>query len=97
MPSQKHFLELQKGVENWNKWWKERRLQDPDDRPELQGADLREMNLSQADLFEADLTGANLCGTNLHEADLNGAILRETLLDSKTVIEGKWRLVQRQD
>ena len=43
----------------------------------LRVVDLSDANLRGADLSEADLSGANLSGVNLRGADLNGADLRE--------------------
>ena len=48
--------------------------------PSINGALLREANLSDADLREANLCGANFSGANLREANLRDADLREARL-----------------
>jgi uncharacterized protein YjbI with pentapeptide repeats len=68
---------LKHGVRVWNLW----RREHPEIRPDLGGAYLPGVNLSDADLRGADLRGANLVdtilfGANLHAAYLVGADLR---------------------
>ena len=46
-------------------------------RAELEGVDLREVNLSKANLSGADLSKANLSGADLGKANLSGADLGE--------------------
>ncbi len=64
----------------------------------LRQADLWMANLQKADLRLADLTEANLqeaelYGTNFHEANLNWVKLHRSLLDKRTTLADKWRLV----
>lgn len=82
MADAKHLKILAKGVAVWNKW----RNKNPDVRPDLIGANLREADLyladlSKADLSEADLSGTNLSGAKLIGANLIGANLSEADLD----------------
>jgi uncharacterized protein YjbI with pentapeptide repeats len=67
---------LLRSVEEWNK----AREANPDLKPDLRGADLREADLRGADLDEADLREADLCEADCRdsdfcEADLSGAQL----------------------
>ena len=81
MANPEHLAILEQGVEQWNKWRKER----PDLIPDLDVADLRradlrnarlvDANLSMADLSQTNLTGANLSRANLRLADLSRANL----------------------
>jgi uncharacterized protein YjbI with pentapeptide repeats len=64
----------------------------------LRGADLWMANLQKADLRLADLSRANLqeaelYGANFHEANLSWVKLHRSLLDKRTTIASKWRLV----
>lgn len=60
---------------------------------------LNQANLIQANLQGTNLLGADLRGANLQEANLNYAILRQTHIDSSTVISSKaclvWEIVNR--
>jgi uncharacterized protein YjbI with pentapeptide repeats len=73
-----------------------------------QGAARRDFGDQRLDLAQADLSGANLAGTNLasgslREADLRGAdlsganlsgvSLHRAIVDDRTQLDGKWRLV----
>ncbi len=60
---------------------------------DLERADFMGANFRKADLSEANLFGANLRGADLRGADLRWACLDETVIDNKTKIEDKWRLV----
>jgi uncharacterized protein YjbI with pentapeptide repeats len=66
MANDEHVELLKQGVAAWNAW----RDENPDIRPDLQGANLSEANLNRANLMEADLSEANLT-----KADLSGAKL----------------------
>jgi hypothetical protein len=66
-----HIALLKQGVAAWNAW----RDENPDIRPNLNEARLRDTDLNGADLSGADLSGANLTEANLRVADLRGAIL----------------------
>lgn len=64
----------------------------PEGRADLQGANLFESLLIDADLTDGDLAGANLAqadldGANLSQADLTGANLRGTFLGNTTFEE----------
>jgi Pentapeptide repeats (8 copies) len=66
MANDEHVAMLKKGVDAWNAW----RSENPDIRPDLSNADLREANLRGADLSEANLSEASLFEANLSEANL---------------------------
>jgi uncharacterized protein YjbI with pentapeptide repeats len=76
MANQEHLDILAKGVEAWNAW----REQQPDSRPDLTGADLRDAHLSGAYLRYASLSYAHLNGADLNGADLFAADLFNTEL-----------------
>ena len=67
---------LRGGVEGWNA----HRSENPDLRPDLRGADLRDTALAGANLSQADLRGALLARADLQRVDFSGADLAETLL-----------------
>jgi hypothetical protein len=86
MANEEHVAQLMKGVDAWNAW----REKNPVVRPDLsgvrlaeaylQGANLSETNLGEADLYKADLRGANLrkaflLRAGLLMANLNGGNL----------------------
>ena len=87
MANRKHLANLEKGVEEWNKWrssltvvpkfdFRGTRPAEPHlRRANLAGADLSSADLSSANLSDADLRGVNLIGANLSDADLRGAKL----------------------
>ncbi|CAN0566844.1 unnamed protein product, partial [Laminaria digitata] len=50
MANEKHLAKLKEGVEVWNKW----RRENYTIRADLSGADLREVNLEEADLGNVD-------------------------------------------
>lgn len=64
-----HYVLVKKGPEEWNEW----RHENPDLKPDLQGADLRGIWLSGANLRNTDLSGADLSQANLCDASLAGA------------------------
>ncbi|MCP4351776.1 MAG: toll/interleukin-1 receptor domain-containing protein [Desulfobacterales bacterium] len=72
MANKKHLEIIKQGVDVWNKWRKD----NPDVKPDLQGANLQIANLQGADLQGADLLVANLQGANLQRANLQGADLQ---------------------
>ena len=96
MANPEHLKILKQGVEQWNKWRRERPATRPDlshaehSRVKLWGADfkwadLSGANLSKADLYRADLhyaqlSGADLSGAYFLEADLREAVLRGAVL-----------------
>jgi hypothetical protein len=71
MADDDQIVQLRKGAAAWNKW----REENPDIRPNLDGADLSGANLRGAKLNEARLISANLNGADLRRANLNGANL----------------------
>ena len=98
MAKRAHLRILKQGVDAWNQWRAENRSTVPD----LEGANLFDINLRAAnlretmlpgadliwaDLREADLTGADLTGADLRSADLGAADLTATDLSS-TNLEG---------
>ena len=81
MPDHAHVERIKEGVKVWNRW----RLAEPDTRPDLSQANLKDANLagvdlSRAALWQTDLSGANLAEANLVGADLYGARLCRTNL-----------------
>jgi Pentapeptide repeats (8 copies)/Ion channel len=88
MPNSKHLAKLKEGVATWNTWRKE----NPEVRPNLNTATLREVNLNNANLRKADLGGANLYGAslqgaNLQETSLYNAMLRKANLRGANLVE----------
>ena len=71
MADPEQVRQLKASVEDWNKW----RIKNPEIEINLNGADLRDANLTGANLCEAELSDANLSGANLSEADLREAVL----------------------
>jgi uncharacterized protein YjbI with pentapeptide repeats len=51
MANDEHIARLKKSVADWNAW----RIENPNIRPDLSGADLTRTNLSGANLSEASL------------------------------------------
>jgi len=76
MANPKHLEILSRGVEEWNQWRKD----NPDVRPDLEGADLSGATLIMADLRWVNLIGAGLIKANLSEAKLIRAYLSEANL-----------------
>lgn len=77
-------LKREEAVE-WNRWRKSLRENSPDVQPDLSGAELAGLNLSERDLRDANLTDAdirraNLWGTDLTAAELQGANLLDANL-----------------
>jgi len=69
MANDEHVTLLKQSVDVWNKW----RDENPDIRPDLSGANLRETYLESAKLSGADLRGADLREVNLRKANLSDA------------------------
>jgi uncharacterized protein YjbI with pentapeptide repeats len=63
--NKEHLAQLKKGVEHWNRWWRNQEAL----------IDLSNANLSGIDLSEAILAGANLSGAKLNGTKLIGAFL----------------------
>ena len=81
MADQEHLDILTQGIDAWNAW----RLQHPNIRPNLSGAELAGMRLRgpdpvRANLAQADLRGADLTKAGLRSVSLDGTDLRETRL-----------------
>ncbi|MGZ8875829.1 MAG: pentapeptide repeat-containing protein [Halobacteriota archaeon] len=62
MANQSHVQMLRQGVSVWNQW----RAAHPEIRPDLSGAYLTGVDLTQADLIKADLRGTDLTQAGLH-------------------------------
>jgi len=73
---------IRRGTDVWNRW----RIKNYFIRVDLNEADLRGANLSEAELNEATLHGANLSAANLFEADLNGTDLSNARLISTILV-----------
>ena len=71
MANSEHLEVLKRGVHVWNQW----RDRNPDVRPDLRAAYLREADLERYNLQDADLRAAVLLGANLRDARLEGADL----------------------
>ena len=105
MANDEHVAILKKGVAAWNKW----RNENPNICPDLRGAKLIGMDLTDANLRRANLSLANLmsgrrlCGAdlrgtdlrraNLDGADLRGADLRRANLDGADLADADLRTV----
>src|SRR5262245_18927709 len=76
MANPEHLEVLNRGVEKWNQWRKD----NPDVRPDLEGADLSGATLIMADLSGVNLIGAGLIKANLSEVNLIKANLSEANL-----------------
>jgi uncharacterized protein YjbI with pentapeptide repeats len=82
MPSNEHVAMLTRSAAVWNEWRAKSH-----DTPDLSGAGLRGLDLSEFDLSRTDLRGADLRGTNLTRANLSGAHL-EGANFFKAVLDG---------
>jgi hypothetical protein len=90
MANPDHLNTLQQGVDAWNAWREEGRVEPDLSRANLSGAHLSKADLSGADLSRANLSGANLRRTNLRTTnlswtDLSGATLRTADLRAATL------------
>lgn len=72
MANEEHLAILRRGVEEWNEWL----IGNPNEIPDLSGA-----NLNRANLSGVYLMGTHLEGTNLYEAELHKAALMNAELD----------------
>ncbi len=77
MANQKHVDIIMQGVNRWNEWRKEIPI---DEKPDLQGANLCEINLRGANLSNVNFQDADLSGVNLQKTNLNGANLQSATL-----------------
>lgn len=90
MAKPEHIALARKGMIAIEKWSGE----NPENRLELSGADLRKINLSRANLFYANLSTANLSGAHLSESDLTlanleGANLKKARLSFSSLVATK--------
>ena len=69
MAVDEHLSILKKGVTAWNNW----RALNPNIRPDLTNANLKDANLTRAFLMVTNLTRADLRGADLTNATLTGA------------------------
>ena len=81
MPNDEHVALLGRGAAVWNEW---RAIHD--ETPDLSGAglrglDLTEFDFSRTDLRDADLRGTNLSGANLSATHLERANFFKAVLD----------------
>lgn len=83
MANPEHLKLIKQDVEVWNQWRKD----NPEERPDLWGANLRGLNLREANLERADCQKANLQKANLREANLREANLREANLEGANLGE----------
>ena len=72
MANKEHLKILKKGVKEWNHW----RESNPDEEPDLVGANLKGKNLIEANFSNANLQGASLNGADLAGADFRHAHLQ---------------------
>lgn len=88
-----HHLEiLLKGRDSWNLW----RMENPDIKPDLSNAGLRnamlrQMNLSETNLRNADLYHADLAQADLYGADFNNARLARANLEAANLVKAHLR------
>lgn len=76
MANPEHLEIIAQGVETWNAWRKENERI----RPDLTGADLSGLDLTEVNFFAAFLNDTNLAYTILHGANLSGADLGDANL-----------------
>ena len=76
-----HIDILEQGTEVWNKW----RAENPGIKPLLAGEDLSDLDLNGINLGEADLTNAELYDTDLSNANLKMALLTEADFSGATL------------
>jgi uncharacterized protein YjbI with pentapeptide repeats len=76
MANEQQLAILRSGVSEWNLWRKE----NPEETVDLSKADLREMDLWDADLHGVHLHEADLTSAQLYRADLHGAHLHRAQL-----------------
>jgi uncharacterized protein YjbI with pentapeptide repeats len=88
MANPQHLAILKQGVEAWNRWRKETKIEAPD----LSGADLGRANLRYANLLKADLSDANLIRADLGEAIILSTDLSRAGLSGADLITGCGRV-----
>lgn len=77
MANEEHLAILRQGVETWNQW----RNVHPAITPNLNGADVRWMDLRGANFQWSQLNQARLDGAKLDSADFSGADLNKALMN----------------
>jgi hypothetical protein len=87
MANQHHLDILRQGVEVWNQWRREYKNVEPD----LSGANLTSVDLSDAILGKADLRGTNLSRAYLYRAALSTAYLNGADLSGAYLVEARLR------
>lgn len=88
MVDTKHLERFKRGPSVWNPW----RNSNPNIEIDFRGADLRGLNLIDADLKGVDLSGADLRDTYLINSNLMGANLRMANLCGALLFESKLAL-----
>ena len=81
MTATTHIDILEQGTEAWNKW----RAENPGIKPLLAEADLSDLDLNGINLGEADLTNAELYDTDLSNANLKMASMTEADFSGATL------------
>jgi len=76
-----HIDILEQGTEVWNKW----RAENPGTKPSLAEEDLSDLDLNGINLGEADLTNAEFYDTDLSNANLKMALLTEADFSGATL------------
>ncbi len=94
MANTEHLAILKQGAEVWNQWRKEH----PNIRPDLTGADLREVHIVERDsdgryLYGADLSQADLRGVNFWRSDISWATLYAADLSEANFFQAKMEKV----
>ncbi|MDO8705797.1 MAG: toll/interleukin-1 receptor domain-containing protein [Sulfuricaulis sp.] len=74
MANESHLSVLRRGQKEWNSW----RTEEPSTKPDLSGADLHGLFLTEIDFHATNLAGANLFGCNLQKAEFYHANLDGT-------------------
>ena len=78
MTNQEQLVIMKQGVDVWNRW----RAQNVNALVNLNGTDLRNINLKEANLAKVTLKNTDLRGANLEGADLSGSFLIKSDLRS---------------
>jgi uncharacterized protein YjbI with pentapeptide repeats len=86
MANPEHLAILRQGSIKWNKW----REENPNLKPDLNGADIRILDLIEANFSEAELAGANLIGAYVR-ANFRGAFLIKANLSGAVLLEADFR------
>ena len=87
MANKEHLEILSQGVEVWNRW----RIEHPNRKPNLSGANLQKAYHKLTDFSGANLAGADLSRANLSHAKLHGADLVDADLVEARLWDAKFR------